>query len=111
MIQNHYWQLQADNPDKTLQLLEPGKETIKRLKPKVLEIDAATSDDGITVHLRIKSVTRTDIMALSRKVITAVARRCHVRLDKVTLTAVETEPSARNLTKETGRTPMRSSAA
>lgn len=111
MIQNHYWQLNTTEPDKALELLEPGKATIKRLKPKILDIDAATSDDGITVHFRIKAATRTDIMALSRKVITAVARRCHVRLDKVTLSAVDTEPSARNLTKATGRTPMRSSAA
>lgn len=113
MIQNSYWKFPTTEQGKILEHVRMGAESIKRLKKRVLEIDAAPEPDAVIVHLRIQAITRIDVNVLSKKVITSLAQRCHLPLDQVVLVSVDTEPTNRNLTKETGRTPMtvRSSAA
>ena len=106
MIQTQTWMLPVDDVAKAVEQLELGRKSLMRLQVKLLNIAFEPQENGIVVHLHIKAATRVDINALSRKAITALAKRCGVPLEAVRMVGVETQPSGRNLTKATGRTPM-----
>lgn len=106
MIQNQYWHISSPDPGHTLRQLGPGNASMLALHTRLIGIDAATTEQGVTVHLRIQAAKRLEISTVSRKIMTSLARRCHIPLDQVKLVSLDIEPTNRNLTKETGRSPM-----
>lgn len=106
MIQNQYWHMDSADPEHTLKQLGPGNASMLALHTRLVGIDAATTAQGVTVHLRIQAAKRFEISTVARKIMTSLARRCHIPLDQVKLVSLDVEPTNRNLTKETGRSPM-----